>query len=129
MKKRTCIILSKIIDFVQLQTIQKVLNSIMGLKLHTVNLLCIKVGIVSHQLKLIYLPNYKLTHMFNFINCEGTASTEYFESRMVMIKYLQSIKTVKSKRLEKGLPLNGQRTRSNSETCRKRRIKKETKDL
>lgn len=128
--KVTVTIFSKVVDLVMKKNfcyIFSVLN-LGSIGYRTLRVLCIKFGF-SLRSELTSIPKYKIEHLVGFINTEGKSLEVSLADKKFNINYLKEIRTLKSIRLSKGLPVNGQRTHSNGETCKTLRTNKNSSIL
>jgi small subunit ribosomal protein S13 len=107
-------------DVRDIQPIFFVLSDVQGIGLKRALLICQKLGF-SKKLKLKNLLDdeiiqiVKLIHTLNF---EVTSELSSF--RVFLLKRLSYIKSKKGFRLKKGLPVRGQRTRTNAKSAKKK---------
>jgi small subunit ribosomal protein S13 len=107
-------------DVRDIQPIFFVLSDVQGIGLKRALLICQKLGF-SKKLKLKNLLDdeiiqiVKLIHTLNF-----EVTSELYNFKVFLLKRLSYIKSKKGFRLKKGLPVRGQRTRTNAKSAKKK---------
>jgi|GWRWMinimDraft_5_1066013.scaffolds.fasta_scaffold03919_2 small subunit ribosomal protein S13 len=107
-------------DVRDIQPIFFVLSDVQGIGLKRALLICQKLGF-SKKLKLKNLLEdeiiqiVKLIHTLNF-----EVTSELYNFKVFLLKRLSYIKSKKGFRLKKGLPVRGQRTRTNAKSAKKK---------
>lgn len=100
------------------------LQTYYGIGRRTANWLCRMFGL-AEQLPANQVPKHKLFKMYEFMDKNMVLEHELRVLTDINIQNLMKCKSFRGIRLEKGLPVRGQRARTNGSTQRKRPIKKQ----
>lgn len=99
------------------------LQAYYGIGSRTATFICRMFGL-SPDLLAKNLPKFKLKQIYKFMDRHMIVESELKMLIDMDIQKLMQIKSFRGVRLEKGLPVRGQRARTNGNTQRKRPIKK-----
>lgn len=96
------------------------LRKIYGLNQYNTKKIIRKTGI-SSNFKLKIITNEQVSALVRIINSlDIKVSTDLKKHKFLIFKRILDLKSVKSIRLNKGLPVRGQRTHTNAKTARKK---------
>lgn len=105
------------------------LYNIFGLGSTSINIIYKRVGI-STILKTKYLLNEQLIKIIKTVNLINILLSHSLKKHQILIlKTIINIKSIKGYRILKGLPVKGQRTKTNAKTCKKFNYNKITSGL
>jgi len=99
------------------------LQTYYGIGQRTATFICRTFGL-KPSLLIQSLPKRKLKRIYKFMDRHMTVESELKILTEMDIQKLMQIKSFRGVRLEKGLPVRGQRARTNGNTQRRRPIKK-----
>lgn len=104
------------------------LQTYFGIGQQTASYICKLFGITPF-LFMKFVPKRKIKQIYQFMDRYVTVETELRTLIDVDVQKLMRIKSFRGIRLEKGLPVRGQRARTNGNTQRRRPIKKIHQDI
>lgn len=104
--------------FSQNKSIIQTLTNIFGINKWTAQYICKHTGI-NPSIRILILKKTKIYNLINFINKNIEIEYDLKKKLKLFLKDLHELKTYRGMRIWHGLPVRGQRTKTNNRTKRK----------
>ena len=98
-------------------SIEYAITAIYGINTYQAKQLCRNIGISPH-IAVHYLRQHHVNNIINYINKNLVVEVLLHKKRREKFKELLSIKNTRGIRRSQGLPVRGQRTHTNAQTCK-----------